>query len=696
MATVSFQQGVNGYAGTADTMLRESRPSSSYATVTYVNVDGVDSEGKMRDGLLYFDNLFGSGPGQIPYGATITSATLTLEVNDGTKDGLSFHRMLIDWTRISTWTWDSFGSGIQYDNTEAAAPADLTMGTLAAGLQNLDVTQSLQAWANGEDNYGWAIKTKGSDGWDFTSSEGAVKPKLTVTYTTDTTTPPAAGISIVQSNGSTQVTEGGGTDTFTIALSSAPTANVVITINNTADVVGSPTTLTFTSANWNTPQMVTVSAVDDSLVEGPETSNLTFSVSSADTRYNNFSTAPLAVAVTDNDGPPAAPPVISIGSATAAENAGAITFTVRLDKAASQSVTVNYTTADGTAKVGSDYISKSGTVTFAAGQTEQAITISLVDDALPESTETFSVNLASPTNATLGTSTGTGTITDNDSTTPPSSNPTVVAIHNTTLYKAGDPSGYGCSDPSGLAYVPGLDLIFIADSEHDESPFFSTTNLFAVRPDGTHVASYSLTSFCKEPTGLAYNPKNGYLYITDDQSGKVFWVDPRNPSVKIGEFSVKSLGFTDAEDPKFDPVTGHMYMLNGLAHTSTDNSLVEMTDTGKVVRSITLPSVITDAEALAYDSANDVFYVASGATRGTIFRVSSEGQLLATISLLDEKIYRNEMNGGKPKIKGLELAPSSNPNDGNKLSLYAADYGTDQYSDGRLIEVDLGTGWLIT
>jgi DNA-binding beta-propeller fold protein YncE len=310
-----------------------------------------------------------------------------------------------------------------------------------------------------------------------------------------------------------------------------------------------------------------------------------------------------------------------------------------------------------------------------------------------EPTESFNFNLSSATGATIADGTGVVTITDNDATTPPPVNPAVVAIRNTTLYKAGDPSGYGCSDPSGLAYVPGLDLIFIADSEHEESPFFSPTNLFAVRPDGTHVASYSLTSFCKEPTGLAYNPKNGYLYITDDDQKKVFWVDPEKPSVKIGEFSVKPLGIADAEDPKFDPVTGHMYMLNGLSKTSADNTLFELTNTGQLVRSVKLPSPITDAEALAYDSPNDVFYVASGATRGTIFQVSGEGQLLATIDLLNQATYRNEINGGKPKIKGLDLAPSSNPNDGNKLSLYAADYGADQVSDGRLIEIDLGYGW---
>ena len=47
----------------------------------------------------------------------------------------------------------------------------------------------------------------------------------------------------------------------------------------------------------------------------------------------------------------------------------------------------------------------------------------------------------------------------------------MLHIHDTTQYNGGDPSGYGLSDPSGIAYVPGLNVIFIADSEHDESPF---------------------------------------------------------------------------------------------------------------------------------------------------------------------------------------------------------------------------------
>jgi VCBS repeat-containing protein len=117
-------------------------------------------------------------------------------------------------------------------------------------------------------------------------------------------TTPAAGFNVVQTGSGTAVTEGGVTDTFTMALASAPTANVVVTINGTADVTGAPSTLTFTPANWQTAQTVTVTAVNDTDAEGQETSNLTFSTSSTDTRYNNFNVDPIAVTVTDTSTPP--------------------------------------------------------------------------------------------------------------------------------------------------------------------------------------------------------------------------------------------------------------------------------------------------------------------------------------------------------------------------------------------------------
>lgn len=115
-------------------------------------------------------------------------------------------------------------------------------------------------------------------------------------------------------------------------------------------------------------------------------------------------------------------PSLSINDVTANEgNSGntAFVFTVSLTSASTNSITVNYTTANGTASAGSDYQSASGTLTFAPGETSKTISVSVFGDTSLESAETFAVNLSGAVNATLGDSSGTGTI-ENDDVPPPS------------------------------------------------------------------------------------------------------------------------------------------------------------------------------------------------------------------------------------------------------------------------------------
>jgi hypothetical protein len=64
-------------------------------------------------------------------------------------------------------------------------------------------------------------------------------------------------------------------------------------------------------------------------------------------------------------------------------------------------VSVDYATADGTAVAGSDYTSKSGTLTFTPGQTSKTVYVSITDDALAEDDETFTVTLTNPTGGLL-------------------------------------------------------------------------------------------------------------------------------------------------------------------------------------------------------------------------------------------------------------------------------------------------------
>ena len=73
-------------------------------------------------------------------------------------------------------------------------------------------------------------------------------------------------------------------------------------------------------------------------------------------------------------------PLISVNNVSKPEGKSGTTtfpFTVQLSNPSDEAVTVKYTTANGTAKAGSDYTSKSGTLTFAPGETTKTISIAV-------------------------------------------------------------------------------------------------------------------------------------------------------------------------------------------------------------------------------------------------------------------------------------------------------------------------------
>jgi hypothetical protein len=99
-------------------------------------------------------------------------------------------------------------------------------------------------------------------------------------------------------------------------------------------------------------------------------------------------------------------PAVTVSNATVNENAGTASVQVCLASPAANAITYSYTTSNGTATSGSDFTGGSGTVTIAAGQTCGTITIPILNDAITESAEAFTV--------TVGSATGTVTINDDD------------------------------------------------------------------------------------------------------------------------------------------------------------------------------------------------------------------------------------------------------------------------------------------
>ena len=109
------------------------------------------------------------------------------------------------------------------------------------------------------------------------------------------------------------------------------------------------------------------------------------------------------------------PPGLVVADAQVQEAANAtLAFAVTLNRAPSGTVTVDYATTDGTATAGSDYTAASGTVTFAAGETEKTVSVAVLDDAHDEGSETLTLTLSNASGAHIADGTATGTINNTD------------------------------------------------------------------------------------------------------------------------------------------------------------------------------------------------------------------------------------------------------------------------------------------
>ncbi len=110
-------------------------------------------------------------------------------------------------------------------------------------------------------------------------------------------------------------------------------------------------------------------------------------------------------------------PSVSVADVTVLENAGNALLSVDLSTLPRKPASIVISTTDDSALSGSDYTAVNMTLTYAIGETSKSVLIPIIEDATPEATESFTVDLSGPSNLTLATSTATVTIQDNDSST---------------------------------------------------------------------------------------------------------------------------------------------------------------------------------------------------------------------------------------------------------------------------------------
>ena len=253
------------------------------------------------------------------------------------------------------------------------------------------------------------------DGWLDVATAGGAGNTVSILLNDRTwgVSPPTVSVG----NTPTIITEGNtGTlnATFTVTLSRPSTADVTVSyatmdVNATAgsDYVARTDTLIIPAGE--TSGAFTVTVIGDRIAESTDE---TFDVQLTSATNATIADAWGTGVILDDE------PRISINNVSKSEGNSkttTFTFTVSLSTAYDQAVTLNYATANFTATAGSDYQGKSGSLTFAPGETVKTITIVVNGDRNKELHETFFVNLFGPSsNAVIGVAQGIGTIFNDD------------------------------------------------------------------------------------------------------------------------------------------------------------------------------------------------------------------------------------------------------------------------------------------
>jgi hypothetical protein len=203
------------------------------------------------------------------------------------------------------------------------------------------------------------------------------------------------------------------TATFTVSLSSVSTGPVTINYATTNDTATANGDYQFASGSLSfapgeTSKTITVQVKGDRVAESNETFLVNLSGASGATLADGQGVG----MIVDDE------PRISISDVSKKEgNSGttSFVFTVTLSVAYDAPVTVDYATANGTAKTGdNDYVAKSGHLTFAPGQTSKTISISVKGDKKNEAHETFFLNLGNANAGLIDDGQGLGTILNDD------------------------------------------------------------------------------------------------------------------------------------------------------------------------------------------------------------------------------------------------------------------------------------------
>lgn len=252
-------------------------------------------------------------------------------------------------------------------------------------------------------------------------------------------------------------------------------------------------------------------------------------------------------------------------------------------------------------------------------------------------------------------------------------------------------------DPSGVDYSPQLKRLVIGDGEVEEMPIFRQKNLFLAKTSGVLKQGCDLTGFTTEPVGVAVNPANGTMYISDDNADSVFEIR-LGPDSKLctgddirSSFSTRPFNDFDPEGVAFGQ--GQIFVTDGagaevnVISAGANGVFDGLPPAGDDVLSDhfdTMGLGIRDPEGIGYHTQRGTLFLVSRLERKFLFEVSLAGDLLNVIDTAAADIVFPA---------GIGVGPSSQ--DSGETSIYIVDRGVDNgqdpnENDGRLFEIALG------
>ncbi|MCK0133553.1 BspA family leucine-rich repeat surface protein [Arenibacter sp. S6351L] len=349
------------------------------------------------------------------------------------------------------------------------------------------------------------------------------------------------------------IDEDGGTGTFTVVLDAEPTSDVVldITSDDTDEATVDKASLTFTTENWNTPQTVTVTGVNDD-IDGDDTTSITISVDddSSDNVFDALDDQTVDITATNDD---TSGYNLSETTLTVAENAGTGTFTIVLGSEPVSEVVFDISSdAIAEATVSSSQL----TFTSANWNVPQTITITGVDDTdngNDSATITIAVNDAGSddTYDSLDNQTVAVILTDEGDNLPVFTSPSNAYDVSSATYLTSESYDFGAKETNGYGiafnndgskmYVVGRN----SDTVHEyvlSTPYNPSTAVFSTE--------FYVGNEEANPAEVVFNQSGTKMFVTGASSDLVVEYD------LASAFDVSTSSHTSGADFNLLPTVG--------------------------------------------------------------------------------------------------------------------------------------------